>query len=73
MIEFILYVLLYLCCLLVVHFCFVHWRTCLMIVSRLVVAFILWAVFYIAMEMEKNNMWATFWKAYESNKHRFEL
>tara|TARA_B100001059_G_C17816909_1_gene575839 strand:+ start:1843 stop:1977 length:135 start_codon:yes stop_codon:yes gene_type:complete len=44
-----------------------------MIVSRLVVAFILWAVFYIAMEMEKNNMWATFWKAYESNKHRFEL
>ena len=73
MLETLLYVFMYLCCLLFVHFCFVRWKECLMIISRLVTAFILWAVFYIDMQMEKNNMWTTFWKAYVANKHRFEL
>lgn len=73
LLEYLLYTILYICCFIVVHYCFVHWKTFLMVVSRLLCAFFLWSIFYVAMEMEKHNMWSTLWEAYETHKHRFEL
>lgn len=73
MLETILYFILYLLCLAVVHVALKHWRFCLMIISRLTAAFFLWSVFFIAMEMQKNDSFSTIYKAYNANKHHFSL